>query len=676
MERAILTDPDDVHDYVIAPLTPAPADYPFGPVPDEYSNEPFSPDFKLRKNSFLEFVLRNPAPTNTKAVYYELARMSAGGMPHLGIIAAALDYIDARRDCADFVIHSILRLLYQFSENPEVSSELLNRARQSVLAFKYWPDEPGIDSMCTWTENHYILFASAAYLAGQIYPDEIFTNSSLSGVEVKELFRARILRWLNLRFFTGFSEWLSHVYYDEDLTALLSLVDFCDDTEIRQRSAMIIDLLLYEMAIHNFQGVFASSHGRSYEHTKKWAEQESTISTQKLLFGRGIFSTSDNMSAIAFALSPAYRMPQVIYDTAQDQDMNEIVNRQRMGIRLDQVNWWNLKPNNFENGMLLLTLEAYFHPKTVNLFVRMLNSYKWWQNDFFKPFSNRKILIKTLRLFGLLPLVSRLFQKDVCRNTRQEVNLYTYRTPDYMMSSAQDYQKGFGGDQQHVWQATLGPNAVCFTTHPARMAGQTPNYWAGSGTLPRVAQIKNVLIAIYRISRSPAIYVPNELFFTHAWLPRDQFEEVIEEDGWIFARCQNGYLALFSQHPYKWHELPGEDQNREIIVQGRNNIWLCELGRREVDGNFSSFVQRILAADLSFRGLNVSYQSPSLGLIEFGWNNPLLLEHHRIALGEYPRYASPYAQADFPAERIKIAFGEQSLDLDWMKLERKSTSFI
>ena len=31
-----------------------------------------------------------------------------------------------------------------------------------------------------------------------------------------------------MRFKSGFSEWLSHVYYDEDLTALLSLVDFVD----------------------------------------------------------------------------------------------------------------------------------------------------------------------------------------------------------------------------------------------------------------------------------------------------------------------------------------------------------------------------------------------------------------------------------------------------------------
>jgi hypothetical protein len=675
-ERATVSDADDVLDYVIAPLTPAPADYPFGPVPDEYTIEPFSLDFETRKKAFLQFVLNNPAPTNTKAAYYELGRMHAGGTPHLGVITAAIDYVDARKDCADFVLHSILRLFYQFNEHPALNSELLARAQQSILSFKYWPDEPGYDSMCSWTENHYILFASAAYLAGQLFPDEIFSNSALQGSQIKDLYRSRILRWLNLRFFTGFSEWLSHVYYDEDLTALLSLADFCNDEEISQRACAIIDLLLFEMAIHNFKGVFASSHGRSYEPAEKWAAQESTISTQKLLFGRGIFSTSDNMSAIAFALSSSYRMPQVIFDITQDQDKSEIVNRQRMGIRLDQAAWWDLRPNNFENGMLLLTLEAYFHPKTVNLFVRMLNKYNWWQNDFFAPFAKRKGLIKTLRLFGLLPLVSRLFEKDVCRNTRQEVNVYTFRTPDYMLSAAQDYQKGYGGDQQHIWQASLGPDAVCFTTHPARPAGRTPNYWAGSGTLPRVAQIKNVVIAIYRISKAPAIYIHNELFLTHAWLPRDQFEQVVEEDGWVFARNEDGYLALFSQHPYHWHELPGEDQNREMITPGRNNIWLCELGRRAVDGNFTTFIQRILEAELFFRGSNVSYRSPSLGLIEFGWKTPLRLDDHEISLEEYPRFASPYAQVDFPPERFSIALNDQSLNLNWIDFERRATGFV
>ena len=33
------------------------------------------------------------------------------------------------------------------------------------------------------TENHQIMFATNAYLAGQIYPDRIFTNSNQTGRE-------------------------------------------------------------------------------------------------------------------------------------------------------------------------------------------------------------------------------------------------------------------------------------------------------------------------------------------------------------------------------------------------------------------------------------------------------------------------------------------------------------
>ncbi len=77
--------------------------------------------------------------------------------------------------------------------------------------------------MCSWTENHYILFSSAAYLAGQLFPGELFSNSGEAGFQKMDKNRPRILRWLDLRFRTGFSEWLSHVYYDEDLTALLAV---------------------------------------------------------------------------------------------------------------------------------------------------------------------------------------------------------------------------------------------------------------------------------------------------------------------------------------------------------------------------------------------------------------------------------------------------------------------
>ena len=164
----------------------------------------------------------------------------------------------------------------------------LMTAKETILNFKYWPDEPGIDSMCTWTENHYILFSSAAYLSGQLYPDSIFNNSGETGLEKMEVNRPRLIRWMDMHFKTGFNEWLSHIYYEEDLGALISLHDFCEDHEIQEKATKIIDLILLDMVLNQFKGVFGSSHGRSYENAKKWARKESTTDTMKLLFGKGV----------------------------------------------------------------------------------------------------------------------------------------------------------------------------------------------------------------------------------------------------------------------------------------------------------------------------------------------------------------------------------------------------
>ena len=411
-------------DYHIQAATPAPASYPSQPTPDTFSDTRFLPDYESRRAAFFEHILKNPAPENTKAGWHELARLAAGGTPHEGILHAALDFIDARKDCADFVLHGILRLRFMmdgkdgtwlmddqpFSINQvPLTKELLVRAKRTVLNFKYFPDEPGIDSLCTWTENHYILYTSAAYLAGQMYPDEVFSNSGETGKQKVEVNRIRILRWLDLRFRTGFSEWLSHVYYDEDLVALLSLYDFADEEEIRRKSEMVIDLILLDMALNSFKGVFGSTHGRSYENTKKWASNEGTTDTSKFLFGMGIFSGFDNMSAVAFALS-GYRVPRVIEEIANgpspsalSQRESGLENRQRMGIKLDEMEKWGIHPNNFEDGMLYLTLEAYLHPRTIANTLRMFDTCNWWENSFLQDFKPYRGLLKTLNAVGAVP---------------------------------------------------------------------------------------------------------------------------------------------------------------------------------------------------------------------------------------------------------------------------------
>jgi hypothetical protein len=266
-------------------------------------------------------------------------------------------------------------------------------------------------------------------------------------------------------------------------------------------------------------------------------------------------------------------------------------------------------------------------------------------------------------------MVARWNERDITRNTREEVNLFTYRTADYMLSSAQDYRAGYGGDQQHIWQATLGSEAVCFTTHPARprdaASYSTPNYWSGSGTLPRVAQVDNVLIAVYDIVTRPGLYLTNRLMFTHAWLPRDRFAEVRELGGWILARYGDGYLALRSQRPYRWQDAAGEDCGREVIAEGKRNIWICELGRRADDGEFDAFVDRITASLIQWSEGGVVYHSPSQGKLEWGESGALRRNGEPVAIGDYPRYANRLVRAAFPADQVIVEGTAHRLELDW-----------
>ncbi len=624
---------------------------------DTFRTTPDDRTLDQRRAAYTAHILDNPAPDNLKAIWGELVRLAGGGSPNSDVIPAALAHIDARHDCADFILHGVLRLLIQFRESPALPVGLLKAAEKTVLSFKYFPDEPGVDSMCTWTENHFILFSAAAYLAGQRYPEALFTNSGETGREKMARSRPRILRWMELRFRTGFSEWLSNVYYDEDLTALLSLYDFAEDEEIRRKAETLIHLIALDMALNSFQGVFGSTHGRSYAPMKQHACQEDTTDTLRLLFGMGTFALDGNMSAAALTLS-RYQLPPAIRAVARDQG-RIYENRQRMGIRLDALARWGLKPDNFEDGMHLLTLEAYLHPRTVENTLRMFDRCGWWENAFFAPFKRYRGLLRALRRLGLLPLLVRLLKRDLTRNTREEVNIFTYRTPATMLSTAQDYRKGFGGDQQHIWQATLGPEAVCFTTHPANRQEGTPNAWTGSGLLPRAAQYRNLVIAIYRLRRIPALYVPVDRFATHAWLPRDQFDAVVEKGGWLFARKGVGYLALRSMQPTTW-----QDDGRELLAVGRRHIWLCQLGWAGEDGDFEQFMDAISRAEVRFHGLQVTYQSPRYGQVRFGWRGPLRVNGKPIPLKDYPRYQNPYVQASFDPPRITLRAGGHILRLE------------
>src|SRR5260221_3735180 len=80
-------------------------------------------------------------------------------------VRIACHYLNNRYDCADFYAIGLLALLYWFGEQPALRPADRERVETAFRNFKFWLDEPGLDAMCYFTENHQILFHVTAYLA-------------------------------------------------------------------------------------------------------------------------------------------------------------------------------------------------------------------------------------------------------------------------------------------------------------------------------------------------------------------------------------------------------------------------------------------------------------------------------------------------------------------------------
>jgi hypothetical protein len=247
-----------------------------------------------------------------------------------------------------------------------------------------------------------------------------------------------------------------------------------------------------------------------------------------------------------------------------------------------------------------------------------------------------------------------------------EVNKVTYKTPDYMLCSAQDYRPGERGSQQHIWQATLGPDAVVFVTHPAcssEEGSHRPGFWHGNVVLPRVAQWKDVLIAVHKLPED------DWMGFTHAYFPAVAFDEhTLREDEngrvWAFARQGTGYLALTAAQGLEFIR-QGDSAYRELRSHGQHNVWLCHMGRAALDGDFQTFQEKVLALDVVFEELAVRCGTLRGETLAFGWQGPLLRNGEEQPITGFKHYENPYCIADLPATQMEIRYGDQLMRLDF-----------
>lgn len=592
----------------------------------------------------------------------DIEKLARGEHAEESQILEIVDFINRRLDCADFRMICILRSLYDFEAL--ISEETLNAMKQCVLGFKYWMDEPGEDSMCYWSENHQMLFAVCEYLAGQLYPEEVFTNNGMTGSEHMDAARPRIEKWLETRFAFGLIEWHSNTYYEEDIAPLSLFIDLCEDEKLVERAKMLMDLLLLDMALHSFEGALCASSGRCYEEQKKDSARQDVLDILEKAFGCGRIKKFDYTRLSAdFILNRKYDLPPVLSQIADDQSKQVVCTS--MGLDLSEVHRTLSAYDREDIGHFLWAMEAFTNVESVQTTMELFNRYHMKSNIFLKDL--QMINIWLLRQLHLLPLLVRILNPVTQGVAIQRANTYTCKTKHYMLSTAQEYHPGEFGDQQHIWQATLPGDISVFTTHPGAAAftdnarNFSPSYWVGNGINPHGAQQENVVLLLYDLRRRKGFMEKQRQQFTHAWFPFEKFDRVIysEKTNRLCAQKNNSFLALLSLKPMERRE------ENELVQYGDVTGWACMVGSAEEYGSFEDFCKQAKCAELKLTERRLCLQLVDKKL-EIQYRKGFYVDGIRQDTS-YPRLLAPGCEVERQPGEIRISRGGNSLFLDLKK---------
>jgi len=591
-----------------------------------------------------------------------------------------LTKIVTMQDTSDFDLMRVWLVREQYGDRlrPEVGEALT----QALTGFRYWYTDPleanTIDNKWFWSENHRIIVHTLEYLAGRSLPTSTFTITGKPGTEHARRGRQRILAWMDEKVRYGFSEWHSDVYYAEDLQPLLLLSEYAED-DVAARARGLIDVLLYDIAVHQLTGNMGSTHGRSYAKDKTRAVDQDLHDVIELAFDTSEIGWSGRVefTAVLLASATRYRVPLALVAVARDPAT--IVDRQRMGVALNPAEPVSDKPTppdgapGYDDLPFWWERGAWASWQVLDTSQAAVEKHRLDRLDFFTPYQ-ALLLQGRFDSRGSRALAQRL-QCPLNANLLGRVDTLTYRSAAAMLSSAQDYRARCYGVQYHAWQATLDENAVVFTTHPGNEPGSFDDrdlYWTGAVTMPRVAQQGPALIAIYRpgFPSSP----PGELGayrpYTHAWFPTEHFDEVRRLGNWTFGRRGDGYVALWSWRAVTWRDPApnpmGLTKPYDLVAAGgADNVWVSQVGDAATYGSFAAFMDEVGAASPVVEdGYRVRYGAPHVGELAFAAKGPFTVDGHEASLRFDARVENPYSNVAWGSAAWTIRAGGYRLTLD------------
>lgn len=292
-------------------------------------------------------------------------------------------------------------------------------------------------------------------------------------------------------------------------------------------------------------------------------------------------------------------------------------------------------------------------------------------------------------------------------------NIYSHRSGGATLASVQNFRRGQMNFQGVPCVAALSNGAMVWTTYPlagtnisidpaavlaalgievdidlsksvelwAPNAHDGPNWWTGNAVQPRVTQQRGAAIAAYE---APALQKALFGTRTHAWFPKNQFDETLGPEGarcnldsarWFFGRSGDSYVALFCALETTWTD-NGPWKDKEIRVDGESNIFITQIGSRGEFGSFEMFMAKVGLARIHISGLHsddqlqCSYDIPFGDRLELRYDDGPRYGGESLAEDGYPRHRSPYGRIEWQQDKYAIQFDKSSLIHDVVRGRR------
>lgn len=468
---------------------------------------------------------------------------------------------------ADFAIHPLLRAFWQFGPGlyspaampddlADPWSDLIRKAFAFPLHFG------------DLSENHNLLHLALRLLLGQTWPNQVLCDDRLAGEHEREA-REGILQWLDRWEHEGSAEWGSGIYYNVNYLALLNLIDFARDDEVRRRATRVMDLFMLDQALHGFAGASLAAAHRDYAVYRMDALESPSRPIHYIMFGvdrPSMFNLNFIGGAIQAACSGYCPPDEVVHVASQTlAHETQITHTVPTGL------WKQARFPGDSSTSDQLALQSHAC-RLDHALLGAMNSYP--SRGRYTEFALHVTLSEQAIAFVNHPSADPAHRSVEPQELPERYD--NHNLPDIAVSRP---------DRPWFWHYANIP--------PGNEGDMRPGYWQGNIDGPRSFGLGRVGACLYDLQ--PDVSIP----YVHVFCPRDAFDQVVQEGNWLMLQRGDGYAAWWFSHEPKW-VTQGTWAHREIRLHATRCGVLAVVGDLVSCGSFQAFCGELASMEAAW----------------------------------------------------------------------------